>query len=248
MLTDTSTPSPPKLPRPSGPTHLVFRDDRLLAEGSLAELVQTLHGLSAIARQGVLLFETDTGCEIDVDLRGSVSDLAARYPAAAINPKTPAHNGEIHAGVDDVPVPRKRGRPKLGVVGREITLLPRHWEWLDTQRGGASASLRRLIDQARKELAGEDAARAAQERTQRFLTTLAGNLPGFEDAIRALYARDQERFEHQLTGWPVDLRRTATQFAGDVCPLKTIAQRIEIRTTMVVHHALWITRSARRVV
>lgn len=209
---------PPPLKSPYEPTHLVFRGDRLIAAGSLAELVQRLQGLSQTDRQGVLLFETETGREIDVDLRGSPSDLASRYPVpgpVSGNAKTPTPSEVAGSAVEALPVPRKRGRPKLGVVGREITLLPRHWEWLDTQRGGASAALRRLIDQARKELAGEDAARAAQDRTNRFLTTLAGNLPGFEDAIRALYARDQERFEHQLTGWPADLRRVAKQFADD---------------------------------
>ena len=205
---------PPSLTSPHEPTHLVFRGDRLFAAGPLAELVQRLQGLSLTDRHGVLLFETATGREIDVDLRGSPSDLASRYPAPDTANTAATSEAAVRA-VEALPVPRKRGRPKLGVVGREITLLPRHWAWLDTQRGGASASLRRLIDQARKELAGEDAARAAQDRTNRFLTTLAGNLPGFEDAIRALYARDQERFEHQLTGWPADLRRVAKQFADD---------------------------------
>lgn len=193
----------------SVPSHLLFRGERRLAEGSLAALVQTLHGFSAAEREGTLIFETATGRELDVDLRGTAAEVELRYPVQQL---------AAAASVDEVPAPRKRGRPKLGVVGREVTLLPRHWEWLDTQRGGASASLRRLIDQARKEFAGEDAARAAQDRTNRLLTTLAGNLPGFEDAIRALYARDRAGFEHQLSSWPADLRDTGMQFAGDVWP------------------------------
>ncbi len=199
MTADSTPVTPPE------PTHLLFRAERKLAAGSLATLVQTLHGFSPAEREGVLIFEVATGRELDVDLRGTAQDLTRRYPPASTS-------------VDDAPAPRKRGRPKLGVVGREVTLLPRHWQWLDTQRGGASAALRRLIDQARKEFAGEDAARAAQDRTNRLLTTLAGNLPGFEEAIRALYARDQVGFEHQLSSWPVDLRDTALQFANDVWP------------------------------
>jgi len=191
------------------PTHLLFRGERKLGEGSLAALVQTLHGFSVAEREGILLFEAATGRELDVDLRGTLQDVALRYPPDTFS---------VDSAIDSAPAPRKRGRPKLGVVGREVTLLPRHWQWLDTQRGGASAALRRLVDQARIEFAGEDAARAAQDRTNRLLTTLAGNLPGFEEAIRALYARDQTGFEHQLSSWPVDLRETAMQFASDVWP------------------------------
>lgn len=205
----SETPSDPPSVRPS---HLLFRGERRMAAGSLAALAQTLHGWSAAEREGALVFETATGRELDLDLRGSAAELARRYPPES-GPGGVATGGHISE-----PAPRKRGRPKLGVVGREVTLLPQHWAWLDTQRGGASASLRRLIDQARREFAGEDAARAAQDRTNRLLTTLAGNLTGFEDAIRALYARDRPGFEHQVSGWPPDLRDTALQFAGDVWP------------------------------
>ena len=91
--------------------------------------------------------------------------------------------------------PRGRGRPKLGVVAREVTLLPRHWDWLNSQSGGASVALRKLVEAAR--LAGDDKDRTrhAQEAAYRFMTALAGNLPGYEEATRALYAADPARFD-----------------------------------------------------
>ncbi|MFY0534142.1 DUF2239 family protein [Nannocystis pusilla] len=39
------------------------------------------------------------------------------------------------------------GRPKLGVVSREVSLLPRHWEWLERQPSG---SRRRCADSSRR--------------------------------------------------------------------------------------------------
>jgi hypothetical protein len=98
-----------------------------------------------------------------------------------------------------------RGRPKLGVTAREVTLLPRHWDWLASQPGGASATLRRLVDQARREAGASDAMRQAQEATYRVMTTLAGDLPGYEDATRALFANDRPRFDQLTAGWPTDI-------------------------------------------
>lgn len=190
----------------SQPTHMVFVDNRLRFEGDLNATAKEVHGFARREQQIALIFETDTGRELDLDLRGSASEVADRYPAAAVEPNP--------QDTIDETVPRKRGRPKLGVVGREITLLPRHWQWLDTQRGGASAALRRLVDGARKESAGEDAARAAQDRTQRFLTTIAGNQPGFEEAVRALYARDGKAFRLQSKGWPDDVQTVAGRLAA----------------------------------
>ena len=101
----------------------------------------------------------------------------------------------------------------MGVGGREVTLLPRHWEWLDAQRGGASAALRRLIETARRENAGEDRIKSAQDAAQRFMYAMAGNLSGFEEAIRALYARESTRFEQETAGWPIDIRNCAREYA-----------------------------------
>lgn len=108
------------------------------------------------------------------------------------------------------PAPRPRGRPKLGVKAREVTLLPRHWDWLAQQRGGASATLRRLIDAAR---AAEPVA-PTPDRAYRFLAAIAGDLPGFEAALRALYAQDGAGFRAAMEGWPRDIREHAEGLAG----------------------------------
>jgi hypothetical protein len=113
----------------------------------------------------------------------------------------------------DPAAPRGRGRPKLGVVAREITLLPRHWDWLSIQPGGASVTLRKLVDSARRAQAGSEGARLAQEACWRFMSALGGDLPGFEEASRALFARQRERFVEELQAWPVDVRKQALVLA-----------------------------------
>ena len=122
---------------------------------------------------------------------------------------------QLLASADAAPVPRKPGRPKLGVVAREITLLPRHWDWLAAQPGGASVALRKLVEEARKVSSGDDRRRAAQEATFRFMQAMAGDAPGFEDAARALFAGDVARFEEQVARWPDDVRDHATWLATD---------------------------------
>ena len=122
---------------------------------------------------------------------------------------------QLSASADAAPVPRKPGRPKLGVVAREITLLPRHWDWLAAQPGGASVALRKLVEEARKVSSGDDRRRAAQEATFRFMQAMAGDTPGFEEAARALFAGDVARFEEQVARWTDDVRDHATWLATD---------------------------------
>ena len=110
---------------------------------------------------------------------------------------------------------KPRGRPKLGVIGREVTLLPRHWTWLDTQRGGASATLRRLVDAERKASVDSDSRRASQDRANRFMSAMAGDREGFEEATRALYASNREGFEAASATWARDIRRMAQSMAAD---------------------------------
>ncbi|ANI77185.1 MULTISPECIES: DUF2239 family protein [Sphingobium] len=112
------------------------------------------------------------------------------------------------------PAQRGRGRPKMGVQAREVTLLPRHWEWLATQAGGASATLRRLVEQARKASEGQVTPRAAMDAAYHFLTVMAGDRPGYEAAIRALYAKDRAQFEAQTAGWPAAIREHALALAS----------------------------------
>ena len=112
------------------------------------------------------------------------------------------------------PAPRPPGRPKLGVVAREVTLLPRHWDWLNSQPGGASVALRKLVEVARRTNAPADRRRQAQESAYRFMSAMAGNAPGFEEAIRALFAGKPDRFEQMTEAWPPDVRDHARKLAA----------------------------------
>jgi hypothetical protein len=167
-----------------------FDGRRRIAAGPLRTAVADI--LAAIAAGAhPLLFDDATAEPVDLDLRGSARDVLARLEPAA--PKGP-------------------GRPKLGVVPREVTLLPRHWEWLGQQPGGASVALRKLVEVARR---GEGLAevRAAQTAANRFMSAVAGDLPGFEEAGRALFAKDRAGFERETSGWPADVRDYARKLA-----------------------------------
>lgn len=174
--------------------HTAFHEDRRIAHGSMAEVAVAVK--HAGADTPVLVFDDVTGRQIDLDTRGTDADVRSRY-APLPEP------------------PRGRGRPKLGVLPREVTLLPRHWDWLNRQPGGASAALRRLVDEARRESAGEVRARtrAAQEAAYSFMHGIAGNFPGFEEATRALFAGDRAGFEAQILHWPHDVRAHALRLA-----------------------------------
>ena len=168
-------------------TYTAFVGTNLLASGTLDEVLAMLK--SRFDHDGgtlFLIFEDQTGRQVDFDLRGTLADVQARYcPAQArVGP----------------------GRPKLGVIAREVSLLPRHWEWLEQQPNGASGALRRLVDDARKRNPGEQEARSAIEAAGRFLSAMAGDLPGYEESTRALYARNKERFHELTREWPKDIR------------------------------------------
>jgi len=173
-----------------------FAGQSILASGTLNEV---LGELKSRFDQGeietILVFNDETGQQVDFDLRGSLEEVVARALHA------PARTGP--------------GRPKLGVVGREISLLPRHWEWLEEQPNGASAALRRLVDQARAQELGSSRVRLALEAAGRFMTAMAGNLPAYEEATRSLYAKDRIRLEAQIALWPQDIRAYALRLVGD---------------------------------
>jgi len=173
---------------------LAFAGDRLVARGPLAEATPAIHA-AVQAGQGVLVFDAVTGKVIDLDLRGSAADAFARLEPA--------------------PEPEKRGpgRPKLGVVPREVTLLPRHWDWLAAQPGGASVALRKLVEGALKDAEGPDRARKARDATYAFMTALAGDKPGYEEATRMLFAGDWTAFDAAVEGWPADVRETVRAMA-----------------------------------
>jgi hypothetical protein len=172
--------------------YTVFHGLRRVATGSAADLLEVLKD----SPQGELLvFEDSTGSQIDLDPRGK--------------PIEPAH---VPADIA-VSEPRGRGRPRLGVIAKEVTLLPRHWDWLNVQPGGASVALRKLVDEARKTSGDRDRVRAAQEAAYRFMSAIAGNLPGFEEATRALFAYDRRSFTHLVANWPEDVRDYAVRLA-----------------------------------
>jgi uncharacterized protein len=181
-----------------------FEGMRCLAAGTLSQVAASVwqavdEGLS------VLIFDDQTGEAVEIDLRGTVKEVIAR-----LEESTPAP--ELAAGSDSGGQ-RGPGRPKLGVIAREVTLLPRHWDWLVTQPGGASVALRKLVDEARKSSVEKDAVRQSQEAAFRFMSALAGNLPGFEEAIRALFAGQQRKFEEITAGWPPDVQKFAGKLA-----------------------------------
>lgn len=186
-----------------------FLDDRRLAAGELRHVaLRAQRALEAQPDARLLIFDDREARLIDLDLRGGATDVVQRL-----------NRGEVPAaGPDTEPAKRGRGRPKLGVVAREVTLLPRHWQWLNAQPGGASVALRKLVDAARRSHAEGDSRRAAQERAYRFLSAMGGDRPGFEEATRALFAGDALRFDAEVAGWPEDLREHATMLAADAWP------------------------------
>lgn len=176
-----------------------FDGPRRIASGPLARVAAVVTVVIEAGAGGpVLVFDDRTGAVIDLDLRGSAEEVVARLAP------------------DPVPedAPRGRGRPKLGVVAREVTLLPRHWDWLADQPGGASVALRRLVEEARRRDAGPARIRAAQAAAHRFMTAMAGDLPGYEAALRALHAADRAGFDTATTAWPADIAGHARRLAA----------------------------------
>lgn len=198
-------------------TCTAFEGHRFIASGELPAVAIAVKEVIARGEQApVLVFDDATAAPVEFDLRGTAEEIFARLvrESSAAHPHNDANN---NASNDDAEpdTPRGRGRPKLGVVAREVTLLPRHWDWLNAQPGGASVALRKLVETARGTGEQRERKRAAQEAAYRFMTAVAGNLPDYEDATRALYADDQPRFEKKIAGWPEDVRAYALRLAGN---------------------------------
>ena len=185
--------------------YTAFAGDRLLACGAYADIAQALASLDE-QEQPVLVFDDATGAPVDAPPRPEHAALLARMGVDGARASVPA-NGRAASR----PSP---GRPRLGVVAREVTLLPRHWDWLSAQPGGASAALRRLVDQARKAGESADDRRRAIERCYKFMNAIAGHRPGFEEATRALFAGERERFETLIAAWPTDVAAHARRLAA----------------------------------
>ena len=188
-------------------SYIAFDGERRIAAGNLRDVVSAAKAtLDRRKEASILVFDGLTSDPIEVDFRGSIDDVLARLPASAtMQDAAPATAADA--------APRGPGRPKLGVVAREVTLLPRHWEWLAQQSGGASVALRRLVDAARRNGEDGDRVRLAREAAYRFMSAMAGNQPHYEDALRALFADDPARFEKLIAAWPADLRDHASTLA-----------------------------------
>jgi hypothetical protein len=184
--------------------YIAFEGDRRVAFGDLRSVARAAkQTLDQDKGAAVLIFDGATGGPVDLDFRGSVADVLARLPVAheAVHPEP------------EQPTSRGPGRPKLGVVAREVTLLPRHWEWLAQQSGGASVAIRKLVEEARRNGDDKDRIRRSQEAAYRFMSAMAGNRPHFEEATRALFAPDPARFHALIAGWPTDVRDHAAKLA-----------------------------------
>jgi uncharacterized protein len=190
---------------PLADTYTAFQGTHALGSGALATVATAVHrALREDPAAVVTVISHDTGRTIDLDLRGSEADVAERYAVPGSPPAATA------AGAARV---RGRGRPRLGVVAREVTLLPEHWDWLARQPGGASVALRKLVLQAMRGSVGADALRHARERAYAFMSTMAGDLPGFEEATRALFAGDADGLATHIAHWPPDLRQLVARLA-----------------------------------
>jgi hypothetical protein len=166
-----------------------FEGKRLIASGRLAHVaVKAKEVIDRGPRGAVLIFDDQTSEPIEVDFRGNAKDVVGRLNAGEAAQPDQEESAEA----------RRPGRPRLGVVAREVTLMPRHWEWLNCQPGGASVALRKLVEEARRVNAGKDRVRQAREAAYRFLSAMAGNEPGFEEATRALFRGNARRFEEMV--------------------------------------------------
>ena len=177
-----------------------FEGDRRLASGELSHVVaETKRVIDQNGNLPVLIFDNATSELIEVDFRGTLDDVLSRLN---------------DPGIVEPEMPRGRGRPKLGVVAREVTLLPRHWDWLSLQPGGASVALRKLVEKARTANEDKDRIRKAQEVGYRFMSAMAGDKPGFEEASRALFAGNAERFNECIAPWPEGVRDHVCKLAA----------------------------------
>jgi hypothetical protein len=167
-----------------------FAGPRRIGSGPLGDILPAIKA-AAEAGESLLVFDDATARPVELDLRGDLADALSRLPA-----------GEV----------KGPGRPKLGVVSREVTLLPRHWDWLAAQPGGASVALRKLVEAAARSPMEEK--RVAQEIAYRFMMAMAGDLPGLDEANRALFAGDRRRFEQETANWPPDIRDYALNQAA----------------------------------
>ncbi len=188
-----------------------FQGHRLLRSGPLVEVALAVKTANENDWSGaILVFDDLTGRQIDLDLRGTKADMIERLSRP---PQTNIGRYRPRPAKEEVSESRGRGRPKLGVVAREVMLLPRQWEWLASHPGGASAFLRRLVDDAKRNSGYPEKRGATQEATYQFMLAIAGNFPGYEEATRALFADDRRRLAQCIADWPEDVRAHVMRMA-----------------------------------
>jgi hypothetical protein len=196
-----------------------FRGSTRIASGALAEVALAAKAeLDADETAQILIFDDATAEPIDLDFRGAPEDVLRRLGQAP--EARPDATGQATGAARRGP-----GRPKLGVVAREVTLLPRHWDWLGRQPGGASVALRKLVEEARCGNGVKDRIRQSQEAAYRFMLAMAGNEAGFEEAVKALFAGDEDRFRQLVEAWPPDICDHARGLAGPAFEVRPVDPR-----------------------
>jgi hypothetical protein len=180
--------------------YTAFAGNRRIAAGNRDSILSSVKQYSDVNAERILIFEDMTGKQVDFDFSGSLDDVLERGRARTVRVRP--------------------GRPKLGVVGREVSLLPRHWDWLEDQPNGISAAIRRLVDEARKREPGAQRARRLRDGIARFMWSMGGDLPNFEEATRALYGEAGSPLESLIAAWPDDVRDHVLRLVAEVARLE----------------------------
>ena len=185
-------------------TYTAFEDHKILSQGILEDVVlKVKKRLEKSPESQIVIYSDATGKSMDFNFQGSEKEVLKRLEVYT----TPENTTEVSSGP---------GRPKLGVISREVSLLPKHWEWLATQSGGASNTLRKLVEENMKKTSGVLTVKTAQERTYKFMSVQAGDLENYEEALRALYRKDKERFTSEIKTWPRDVQKHVLELAKPV--------------------------------
>lgn len=176
-------------------TYTAFEDHKILSQGSLEDVVSKVKKrFEKSPASQIVIYSDATGKSMDFNFQGTEKEVLKRLEVYT----TPQSATAVSSGP---------GRPKLGVISREVSLLPKHWEWLATQSGGASNTLRKLVEESMKKTSGVNTVKMAQERTYKFMSVEAGDLENYEEALRALYRKDKERFSNEIKTWPRDVQK-----------------------------------------
>ncbi|MBT78986.1 MAG: hypothetical protein CL587_01170 [Alteromonadaceae bacterium] len=168
-----------------GDIYIAIHNKTLIAQGELPAVIRET--VKQFPDAEPYLFKLDDGKRTDIDWRGDAEEVISRLPASLM------------------PQAKKRGRPKLGVKSKEVTLLPEHWEWLSLQRGGASTTLRKLIDAVMAQMTPEQERRIKQDQLYNMMRVFEDEA-GFEASSRALYRLDETAFTQAIANWPQALQ------------------------------------------